>query len=283
MTLRATSSSRGLGRLEKTDARGELSGRAFARAREELARELYAEMNRNVFGGALPPDLDIKWTPYLRSTAGTTHYKRTQRVGEAPVYHARIELATKVLDTAAKLRRTLCHEMCHVAAWLIDHVAKPPHGAHFKRWARCAMERYPDLDVSTCHNYDIHYAHRWQCGACRREYGRHSRSIDPNKHRCGGGCGGQLTYLGRSNPDGTPCKARTPSAYNAFVKDNMAVVRSELGAGTPSREIMKELSQRYRASKAQLNEGDSARRAAQGDAPPTADELEGAMRRLDLL
>lgn len=32
------------------------------------------------------------------------------------------------------------HEMCHVAAWLIDHTAKPPHGPAFKAWAARAMK-----------------------------------------------------------------------------------------------------------------------------------------------
>lgn len=26
--------------------------------------------------------------------------------------------------------------MCHVASWCIDHVAKPPHGDVFKKWAK---------------------------------------------------------------------------------------------------------------------------------------------------
>ena len=25
------------------------------------------------------------------------------------------------------------------------------------------MRRYPELDVSTCHNYEISFAFRWQC------------------------------------------------------------------------------------------------------------------------
>ena len=46
-----------------------------------------------------------------------------------------MELSTKVVDTPEKLRRTLLHELCHVAAWLVNHIAKPPHGAAFKYWA----------------------------------------------------------------------------------------------------------------------------------------------------
>ena len=26
-----------------------------------------------------------------------------------------------------------------------------------------AMQHFPDCEVTTCHNYDIHYAFRWQC------------------------------------------------------------------------------------------------------------------------
>ena len=34
----------------------------------------------------------------------------------------------KVLDSHGRLQRTLAHELCHVAAWTFDRVAKPPHG-----------------------------------------------------------------------------------------------------------------------------------------------------------
>lgn len=77
-------------------------------------------------------------------------------------YSARVELSSKVLDSLAKLERTLCHELCHVAAWLVDHTAKPPHGPVFRRWAEVAMARYPHLDITTCHAYDIFYPFR--CG-----------------------------------------------------------------------------------------------------------------------
>ena len=40
-----------------------------------------------------------------------------------------MELSSKVLDRPDRLRRTLVHELCHVAAWLIDHTSKPPHGS----------------------------------------------------------------------------------------------------------------------------------------------------------
>lgn len=49
-------------------------------------------------------------------------------------HHATVELSTKVTDTASKLRHTLAHELCHLAAWAIDGEMKPPHGGAFKRW-----------------------------------------------------------------------------------------------------------------------------------------------------
>lgn len=45
-----------------------------------------------------------------------------------------IELSTKVLDTAEKLRQTLAHELVHVAAWTLSNELKPPHGDAFKLW-----------------------------------------------------------------------------------------------------------------------------------------------------
>ncbi len=80
-------------------------------------------------------------------------------------YTARVELSSKVLDCFSKLERTLCHELCHVAAWLVNHTAKPPHGPVFCAWAGKAMALYSHLDITTCHAYEIFYPFRW--GGCR--------------------------------------------------------------------------------------------------------------------
>lgn len=58
-----------------------------------------------------------------------------------------MELSVKVLDSYSKLRRTLAHELCHVAAWLLDHTAKPPHGAVFKKWGTRAKAALPEMEV----------------------------------------------------------------------------------------------------------------------------------------
>jgi predicted SprT family Zn-dependent metalloprotease len=77
---------------------------------------------------------------------------------------AHVELSSKVIDSTERLRATLLHELCHVAAWVLPpHVAKPPHGPAFKRWASAAAAAYPDIPVTTCHTYDIHMPFQWQC------------------------------------------------------------------------------------------------------------------------
>ena len=104
-------------------------------------------------------------------------------------HHATVELSTKVTDTASKLRHTLAHELCHLAAWAIDGEMKPPHGAAFKRWCvgglsfvgdfsrhaliglvewlSCRAKRVmivrPDIEVTTTHAYEIVYKYRWKC------------------------------------------------------------------------------------------------------------------------
>lgn len=236
----------------KSTAARPLSASAFKRQRQELAAQLFAEFNRTVFGGRLPADLEIKWNARLLTTAGLTHYRRDipDDPYAPPIYSARVELSSKVLDSFSKLQRTLCHELCHVAAWLVDHTAKPPHGPVFRRWAEAAMARYPHLDITTCHAYEIFYPFRWQCSnsGCLQTYGRHSNSIDVAKKVCGA-CRAPLTFLGRFRPDGTPAKPRaaSPNKYAQFVKENHAEVKAQLPAGTPQAEVMRKLSERYAA------------------------------------
>jgi predicted SprT family Zn-dependent metalloprotease len=245
-------------------------------ARLALATSLYQKFNLLIFDGALPADLDISWNKRLTSTAGMTHYKRRIDARTSlPVYSCRIELATKVLDTAAKLERTLIHEMCHCAAWMIDHVAKPPHGAVFKKYAQRAMTIVPGVDVSTCHNYEIFYAYRWACGSCGVEYGRHSKSIDVEKKVCGG-CRGRLAFLGRfrrgadgvvevvagrlggggGGGDGSPEKKM--SGYSVFVKEHFHGTKLEMegekaaggrGGTVLASEVMKRLAARWAREK----------------------------------
>lgn len=149
----------------------------------------------------------------------------------------------------AKLRNTLCHEMCHAAAWLVNGVSKPPHGKIFKGWAAKAMRRFPDLDITTCHSYQINYKFQWQCETswCRKIYGRHSKSIDTTKQGCGA-CSGRLNLLPKLNADGTPRKARKPTAFSLHVKDNFGKVK-RANPGSTHGDIMKLLSAQFKSLK----------------------------------
>jgi predicted SprT family Zn-dependent metalloprotease len=198
--------------------------------RDKLVAENFAHFNREVFGNELPPIeyLPVTWNAKLRKTAGLTYTSRGKGSGGNRPFVARIELATKVIDTEEKLRQTLLHEMCHAAAWVLDRTCKPPHGPVFKKWARRGTRQFPNLEVSTCHNYEIFYKFRWKCSnePCGIEFGRHSNSIDVSKQACGK-CHARLVALGSFKKDGTPIKKRAPSAYSLFVKQHFASVKQE--------------------------------------------------------
>ncbi|KAJ3057163.1 hypothetical protein HK097_011168 [Rhizophlyctis rosea] len=198
---------------------------AFARRREGLTRELYKDFNQRVFGGKLGDDMEVFWSVKLNKTAGRTYTFRTGS-GEW-VNTARIELSTKVVDDLEKLRNTLMHEMCHAAAWLVNKVCKPPHGDVFKYWGFRAMEVYPDVEVTTCHSYEINYKYTYVCtnDLCGNSYGRHSRSINTDQSGCGK-CKSRLTLVepARVKKDGTPYKE---NRYNLFVKEHFKTVKAE--------------------------------------------------------
>eukprot|EP01113_Clastostelium_recurvatum_P049699 TRINITY_DN9253_c0_g1_i1.p1 TRINITY_DN9253_c0_g1~~TRINITY_DN9253_c0_g1_i1.p1 ORF type:complete len:504 (-),score=86.43 TRINITY_DN9253_c0_g1_i1:165-1676(-) len=219
--------------------------RNFHKTSREAAAQLYAQFNKHIFEDKLPKDLLVEWSSSLNTTAGKTHC----RVSDG-VYVAHIELATKVVDTLDKLQNTLCHEMCHVAVWVLDHVSRPPHGSSFKYYARLAMRKYPHLSVTTCHNYEIHYKYRYNCSnpSCTVSIGRHSKSLDTSNKVCGR-CRSKLELAPRLLKDGTPAKPRTPSAFSVYVKDNMASVRRDM-PGSTQKDLMTALADRYRETKA---------------------------------
>lgn len=150
---------------------------------------MYAHYNASVFEGRLPATLQIEWCDRLLTTAGTTVCSRSSESRLCT-----IQLSAKVVDSVYRLRRTLAHEMCHAAAWLLDGQCKPPHGAVFQKWAS-RFELVHGWTIKTCHSYEIRYAFQWQCMQCDAIVGRHSaKSVNPDKHLCGK-CGGRLEEL----------------------------------------------------------------------------------------
>ena len=67
---------------------------------------------------------------------------------------------------------------------------------------------------------------------CAHIYKRHSKSIDTDRMACSM-CSGRLVFRGRFQPDGTPAKARAPSAFAGFVKEQFAGVKAAHPAGPP--------------------------------------------------
>lgn len=110
---------------------------------------------------------------------------------------------------------------------------------------------FDDIRVTTCHNYKIQYKFQWQCVKCKYIYGRHSKSIKPEKHRCGV-CKGALEFMGRLKPDGTFAKpnARAPSAFSLFMKEHMKSIKRQY-PGAKHGVVMKILSEKYKQSKKQ--------------------------------
>ncbi len=139
------------------------------------------------------------------------------------------------------------HELCHVAAWLIDGQKNPPHGPKFWLWANIAQHKIPSVSVQRCHSYSIHKPHKFECVECKLTYSRHTKkSIDIVKHRCGA-CKGKLEYKGLFNIDGTPHKTRAPSAFSLFVKDNFSTIKSN-NKKFSHKEIMAELSKMFKGN-----------------------------------
>ena len=198
-----------------------------------------------VFEDALPADLEVRWSAKLQRTAGQCLFRE---VGGARL--AVIELSEKVLDTEDRLRKTLAHEMCHAAQWLLDGERKPPHGPAFKKHARAFGVLVPGMAVSTCHDYEIHYKFRYGCvsSSCGYEIGRQSKSVDLDAARCPR-CMGRLTLLGTFHRDGTQAKQREPSAFAVYVKAHFSALKARLPAAT-HKELMGELGRRFREEKA---------------------------------
>lgn len=147
----------------------------------QRARELYTYYNQTVFGNQLSDDMPIVWKSNLFTTIGRAMFTLC---GDQ-VISTTIELSTRRIDREERLQQTLCHEMCHVATFLIDKVQDSAHGPQFRRWATHAMSVHPHLEISRCVSYETSYKYTYRCinTECNKEYGRQTRSI-LSKHRC---------------------------------------------------------------------------------------------------
>ncbi|GJD11689.1 HMG box-containing protein C19G7.04 [Galdieria sulphuraria] len=146
--------------------------RKFKKNREDLLKQLYNFYNERVF------------SKQLKETLVSTYNNQMERT-------VSIQISIKVVDRGERLLSTLAHEMCHAAQWIIDGVAKPPHGREFQRWSEEFKKTLPFVQVNVKHSYNIVYKYIYFCQSCGLQYGRHSKSIDTCRQRCGR-CKGQL-------------------------------------------------------------------------------------------
>ncbi|KAI5290539.1 hypothetical protein KEM52_000425, partial [Ascosphaera acerosa] len=162
----------------------------------------------------------------VRDSANSSSSSSSSSKQTTTVRHiASIELAEKIIDCEDRLYRTLAHEFCHLANFMISHIVDNPHGDSFKRWAdKCVavLARHADyshfgITITTRHTYEIAYKYVWSCGQCGLEYGRHSKSIDPSKVRCGRCKTGSLTQIRPKPRNVSPVKkaAQAPAAKGA--------------------------------------------------------------------
>ncbi|KAK4056309.1 hypothetical protein OIO90_002753 [Microbotryomycetes sp. JL221] len=247
-----------------------------AAQRETLPLELIKSLDRAVFrkswsglkcldspeeftGPGLPEGLSVNWNTRLRNTAGRASWKTVKNSDGTKKHVTSVELATKVTDTADKLKHTLSHELCHVAAWVLSGEVKPPHGDAFKLWGKRIMSVRPDISITTTHSYEITYKYRWQCvdAKCGKIFSRHSRSVDTTTHGCP--CGSKLVEIDASGKAkapraittertqiGTPTKKL--SEWQEFLATESPIVRQET-PGIKSEDVFKVVAERWRAVK----------------------------------
>ncbi|XP_063717843.1 germ cell nuclear acidic protein-like isoform X2 [Symsagittifera roscoffensis] len=249
-----------------------MSNRQLQLNRDKQTRMLFTVFNETVFENMFSNNtFKIEWNKNLTSTAG-----RTNCVSKKEVYRnvdgskgskvverfATIELATKILDSADRLRDTLIHEMCHAAVWVQTGDRSAGHGPLWKKWANWATLLFPSLpNITRCHNYAINYKFYYICTQCHSQLGRFSKSVDLAKQVCGR-CHGKFqlvrgeevnkwTELERVEQLGnvgvqeqkqkTP---RTPNVYAQFIKDNWTTVQAK-NPGMPFAEVRREINKLY--------------------------------------
>ncbi|GAA5979850.1 hypothetical protein JCM11641_002717 [Rhodosporidiobolus odoratus] len=253
--------------------------------RSSLPLALIRELDRTVFrkkwdgmrviegaggGKGLPDGIEVVWNKRLRNTAGRASWKTIKHHSPSKSltttrHLASIELATKVTDTEEKLKHTLSHELCHLAAWAIEGEMKPPHGRAFKLWAARIMQLRPDISITTTHSYEIVYKYRWKClsGVCGKIFGRHSNSINPATHGCP--CGSRLvpidkdgnvrpsavsggSHAGSAGAGGMETPQRKKSKWQEFMVTQSPIIRAS-NPSLPQCEILKLVAEKWKIAK----------------------------------
>lgn len=262
--------------------------KAFESTKHEMARGFLQELDKVITEGRLAElaessgGIKINWTNKLNTTAGRANWKRetvrtkNQDGSDVSVqqrHHASIELAEKVIDDEHRLRNVIAHEFCHLANFMVSGVTGNPHGKEFKGWAARCSRAFGDrgIEVTTKHSYDIDFKYIWECSGCGLEYKRHSKSINPERHRCGG-CKSELKQTKPVPRAG----AGKPTEYQMFMKEQMKLLKDERPK-SPQKEIMKLVADVW-SSRQALTKVE----AKAGQAPTSDNEVAGRIAGLTL-
>ncbi|KAI6887453.1 hypothetical protein KC334_g15428, partial [Hortaea werneckii] len=236
--------------------------------KDQVAEDFLKEVDEKVTRGkvqSLAKDtggVRFIWSKTLNSTAGRANWKREtirskQLDGTTSIshkHHASIELAEKVIDDEERLLNVIAHEFCHLCNFMVSGIKDQPHGKQFKEWGRkcTAAFAHRGVEVTTKHSYQIEYKYIWQCSNedCGAKFQRHSKSIDPKRHRCGS-CRSSLAQI---KPVPRQCGAGGGGAtgYAAYVKQHFAAVKAGM-PGVSQKQVMAALGEKYRSEKAAAN------------------------------
>ncbi|THX49220.1 hypothetical protein D6D06_08675 [Aureobasidium pullulans] len=181
---------------------GGLRTKAFQSEKVRLAKKFLRELDDEITGGELSRmtsssgGIKIVWNKRYSKKAGNASTKITRGV---VTYSATISLSEKFLTNRTRLLNTLAHEFCHVADNFISN--KHDHGTSFESWGRKCTQAFGHRGIGrieTYHKYDMEFDYIWTCtnDDCGKEFGRHSKSIDPEKVLCDD-CGGAIV---QTNP-----------------------------------------------------------------------------------
>lgn len=261
--------------------------KAFAQAKHEVAERFLKELDERITDNKISElaastgGIRIEWSNKLNTTAGRANWKRETissktTGGEATTtstkgtgtgtgtvryrHHASIELAEKVIDDEHRLLNVIAHEFCHLANFMITGITNNPHGKEFKSWGAKVTRVFGEsrgIEVTTKHSYDIDFKYVWECTMCGLEFKRHSKSIHPDRHRCGS-CKSELKQTkpvprksaaaaaGGEEGEGKEMVKKKESEYQRFMKEQMKVIREE-NSGIPQKDIMRMVASRWAA------------------------------------
>ncbi|KAE9409378.1 hypothetical protein BT96DRAFT_591338 [Gymnopus androsaceus JB14] len=199
----------------------------------------FSDLNEKVFDNKIPTTTKIEWNNRFTSTAGKASYRRDTE----GIVHSKIELGIKVLDAEDRIDRTLSHEMCHLACWIICAKLDEQHGQVFKAWAAKVERTCPGIVVSTTHDYEIHRPWNWKCDFCSFTYGRWSKSINPDEKGCGACLKGRLIPLFEQPVRRTPTTPRVSRMAASKPRDSPSAILRNLppvkrGLSDDGREII---------------------------------------------